>query len=386
MSTKDTSPTKTSTRHVELSSDQSAALSEIRSWIESDQQVFSLRGLAGVGKSTLLSKIPRKEFSFCAPTGKAADVLRTKGLPSRTIHRLIYDSTEYGFVLTSKNLKDRPCIAIDEASMVSADVWRDLLKLERKILVVGDHGQLPPVGEDPHILHEPSFELTEIHRNAEDSPILQVAHSIRESPYPARFAFEKTVRDSSAVFTTVADALARAQSFDPSSTMIITAKNDTRLKISRSVRLWRGLDAHPFGVGDLLVCRRNNYQHGVYNGQLFYVSSEPDIDETNEIAVCNLRSYDDPETEILSVPISTRWFNTKDKPHYSATRDVGIFDFGYCLTAHSAQGSEFENVVVIEPGGLNYITDWPQRWRYTAVTRAKKNLVYASPKIESPPS
>jgi len=349
-------------------------------WRSTEERLFTLVGDAGTGKTTLLSELPAHLTHFCAPTGKAADVMRNKGVPASTIHKLIYHLTPNGFV-RNKSLP-KPIIAIDEGSMISADIWKDILMFDKKVVVIGDPNQLPPVGRDPRLFHDPSFRLTEIHRNAADSPIIKFSQELRDHESIQTQPKHIGSDTSSVRVCSPASAITSGlEDYDVNTTMFITAKNNTRHKINKQIRELLSLDTQPFGIGDLVVCRRNNYKHGVFNGQLFFVEAIDKV--TPNLWLCNLRSYDD-NTITDSIPIAINHFNASTKPPHHQTRSVCLFDHGYCLTCHYAQGSEFDRTVVIEPPGLGFIfRDTPSsRWRYTAATRAKTHLIYGSPYIK----
>jgi hypothetical protein len=157
-----------------------------------DKQVFRLYGYAGTGKTTLARDFAAGvdgEVAFAAFTGKAAHVMRGKGcVNATTIHGLIYrleKEDENGNPIFVINLdsfaRHTRLIIIDEASMVNEKIGRDLLRFRVPIVVIGDPAQLPPVeGAGFFTTGEPDFMLTEIHRQARDSPIIKMATIVRE--------------------------------------------------------------------------------------------------------------------------------------------------------------------------------------------------------------
>ena len=160
-----------------LTEEQQLAINKILLWFElSQSQEFKLGGYAGTGKTTIIKCLIGPDLSskihpvICAFTGKACHVLRKKGLLSaQTIHSLIYDALmdEDGsvtFTLKTR-LESRPnLIIIDEASMISADLYRDLRSFGIKLLFIGDPGQLEPIGDNPNLMKQPDYVLTKIHR------------------------------------------------------------------------------------------------------------------------------------------------------------------------------------------------------------------------------
>ena len=169
-----------------------------RPWLKAgDPQVFRLFGYAGTGKTTLARHLAEHvdgETAFGAFTGKAALVLRSKGCKdARTIHSMIYrpkdvETEEPSFVLT----RTRPAaaaslIVIDECSMVDEELGRDLLSFGKKVLVLGDPAQLPPVKGGGYFTEaEPDVMLTEVHRQAADNPIIRLSMDVREGRRLAR--------------------------------------------------------------------------------------------------------------------------------------------------------------------------------------------------------
>lgn len=168
---------------MELKTQQKEALQAIQNFFQDDSQEFILRGYAGTGKTTLVSaiieeakKVNRKAI-LCAPTGRAAKVLREKtGYPASTIHRAIYvldymetkeDSDDFTYYFPINLMQDPQdmVFVVDEASMVGAKVHKgeifqfgsgnllsDLMTSAQilhggKIIFIGDPAQLPPVGE-----------------------------------------------------------------------------------------------------------------------------------------------------------------------------------------------------------------------------------------------
>ena len=176
---------------------QDAALKAVADWLKAKPgkngtpPVFRLFGYAGTGKTTLARHIAEGvdgEVKFAAFTGKAALVMRNKGCDSAsTIHSLIYRARESGDEQPSFELwDDAPAskaklIVIDECSMVDAELGRDLMSFDCPLLVLGDPAQLPPIQGGGFFTDcEPDAMLTEVHRQAQDDPIVRMSMDIRE--------------------------------------------------------------------------------------------------------------------------------------------------------------------------------------------------------------
>jgi exodeoxyribonuclease-5 len=172
---------------------QDAALQGIAQWWKEGRRrapIFRLFGYAGTGKTTLVKHIAediKGKVLFAAFTGKAACVMRSKGCDgASTIHRLIYKPQEQNeenptFELWHKApAGDAKLIIIDECSMVDAELARDLMSFEVPLLVLGDPAQLPPIqGGGFFTDAKPDAMLTEVHRQAQDNPIVRLSMDIR---------------------------------------------------------------------------------------------------------------------------------------------------------------------------------------------------------------
>src|SRR5450432_4623886 len=175
---------------------QDSALKAVADWLKAKPgkngtpPVFRLFGYAGTGKTTLARHIADGvdgEVKFAAFTGKAALVMRNKGCDNAcTIHSLIYRARESGVEQPSFELwDDAPAskaklIVIDECSMVDAELGRDLMSFGVPLLVLGDPAQLPPIQGGGFFTEvEPDAMLTEVHRQAEDNPIIRLSMDIR---------------------------------------------------------------------------------------------------------------------------------------------------------------------------------------------------------------
>src|SRR6266480_1533062 len=191
---------------------QDAALRATSAWLKDARgraSIFRLFGYAGTGKTTLAKHLAEGvdgKVLFAAFTGKAACVMRSKGCPGAgTIHSLIYRARESGEETPSFDLWDEApaskaeLIIIDECSMVDAELGRDLLSFGVPVLVLGDPAQLPPIqGGGFFTESEPDAMLTEVHRQAQDDPIVRLSMDIRagECIVPGRYGETEVLRKS----------------------------------------------------------------------------------------------------------------------------------------------------------------------------------------------
>ena len=242
---------------------QEAALKAVSRWLKSgDRQIFRLFGYAGSGKTTLARTLAENsdgETIFGAFTGKAALVLRAKGCQgARTIHSMIYrardtDTEEPSFELNEESPAAKAnLIIIDECSMVDADLGRDLLSFGKKVLVLGDPAQLPPVKGGGYFTEcEPDVMLTEVHRQAADNPIIRLSMQVREGGRLEAGRYG----DTEVIYRDAIDA-ARVNGAD----QILVGLNKTRRAYNQRMRQLaerQGLLPEP---GDKLVCLRNDFK------------------------------------------------------------------------------------------------------------------------------
>lgn len=365
---------------------QDEALKAVSRWLKDGQsQVFRLFGYAGTGKTTLARYFAEHvdgDVLFAAFTGKAAQVLRSRGAANaRTIHSLIYrpkGEEEVEDEVTGKTsvtpmfsinrqspLAKAALIVIDECSMVDEALGRDLMSFGRPILVLGDPGQLPPVSGGGFFTdHEPDFLLTEIHRQARDNPIIQLAMRVREGhdlDY-GDYGTAKVISKRDVTQQLVLDA-----------DQVLVGTNRTRRRYNQRLRELKGFTAAYPQSGDKLVCLRNDPAKGLLNGSLWQVMSssketikpginllirpeDDDMDRGSAKIKLLKAAFEDVETEI---PWQTR-------------RRYDEFDYGYALTVHKAQGSQWNDVVLFNESFA--FRDSRERWLYTAVTRAAETL------------
>ncbi|MDE6585626.1 MAG: AAA family ATPase [Clostridia bacterium] len=398
----------------ELTADQCEADKLIQDWfLHSAKQIFVLAGYAGTGKTTLLKHtviqtlklVPDESAAFVTPTGKAATVLIRSGIRATTLHKLIYQSIaeEVEIELNGKKItveklsfkrresidKAIKLIVLDEASMVSDDVLLDLAEYGVKILVCGDNAQLPPVEGTNAFMTDPDYTLKMIVRQNAENPIIKLSKMAREGEYiPYGRYGNSAVVISKQRFSgeTRRRALLRAD-------QLICGTNKTRTLINNEVRALKGFDGLPKD-GEKLICTQNNWETYIDSEMRFNLVNgiigsviDPFYDEGKDLGFIQFRPdfLDDncPEALPLDTGIFTEGAYRYKRGDYFEKFDedgevagaftLNRFDFGYCISCHKAQGSEFDNVVVFDEGYC--FKEDKNRWLYTAITRAKKNLV-----------
>ena len=355
---------------------QDAALTAASNWLKSTRgraSIFRLFGYAGTGKTTLAKHLAEGvdgKVLFAAFTGKAACVMRSKGCPgAATIHSLIYRARESGEETPSFELWDEApaskarLIVIDECSMVDAELARDLMSFGVPLLVLGDPAQLPPIqGGGFFTDAEPDAMLTEVHRQAQDDPIVRLSMAIRAGHrlQQGRYGATEVVRR---------DALDPARVLGAD--QILVGRNATRRAYNARLRERRGLAGALPVAGDKLVCLRNNRRKGLFNGGLWVVKKRG----VRKSGVLSLRLLPEDETLSRALPVSVRpecFTGGIEQMEWLARKRYEEFDYGYVLTVHKAQGSQWNDVVLFDESFA--FPDTRERWLYTGITRAVRRL------------
>jgi exodeoxyribonuclease-5 len=399
---------------ITLNDDQQEAENKIREWFSSaSKQTFVLTGYAGTGKTSLLKHIVRETLhlvdgesaAFVTPTGKAATVLIKKGILASTVHRLIYQSIieEKEVIVNGKKIKvekltfrrreniDKAIklIVLDEASMVSDDILRDVMRFGVKVLLCGDNAQLPPVEGFNSYLKTPDYTLTNIVRQEKDNPIIHLSTLAREGkhiPYGnyGDKAFVMSRRDF--VGERRKKLLLRAE-------QIICGLNRTRVQINDEVRAYMGYSGLPQD-GEKLICTQNNWEQFIDSEMRFNMVNgiigtavDPFYDEKQYMGFMQFKPDFLNELCPEALPFDTGIFidgeyHYRHGDYFERFNEDGEavgaftlnrFEYGYCISCHKAQGSEFESVIVFDEGFA--FKEDRNRWLYTAITRAKDRLI-----------
>ena len=256
--------------------------------------------------------------------------------------------------------------------MVGAEMARDLLAFGKPILVLCDPGQLPPIkGDGAFNDAAPDVMLTDIHRQAETSAIIRLATLARQGapiPYGEHDDFVWKMQRSD---------LAPHQLLKGG--QVICGRNATRLFLNTAMKQAAGFPtAYPQGAGEKIICLKNRHDLGLVNGMFLDLS---DIHDESPLAFSAVVRTEDGMT------VSGRqWFYKgyfDDHVAYDAERPRRDWrdkrwlvesDWGYAITCHKAQGSQWENVIVYDDG-LKRTAEDRARWLYTAITRAERGLV-----------
>ncbi|MCC5988023.1 MAG: AAA family ATPase [Pararhodobacter sp.] len=430
--------------------------------------VMAIIGKAGSGKTMLLSELTRalikagveivtpdyearrrrdmRRLAILAPTNKAASVLRGRGVPATTIHRILYTPVydpEYekiaewlagngprpviadlgesaldraqAFYEQVKSIpgalaaaglrgsdfikgwkrRDEPLDVgfVDEASMLDARQFDDLCEIFQTLVLFGDPAQLAPVGQSGEMVFDrleagQKLTLSRIHRQAQDSPILDLAHALAD-PALGFEDFEALVRDAARRDERVvwaqrveADLMARSP--------VLVWRNVTRIRLIHAFRAAHAAPLDALLPGEPLICdglelplkhRRKRIDleaRGLIKGaQIIYLGPgrRPGFSRLHVIGA------EEPQVSVASIVKIEREGEEEPMIPYAANMGAA-FLHGAAVTIHKAQGSQWPDVQVFAPdlyaaarsnrseAGLPL---W-KRLAYVAITRAEKRL------------
>lgn len=334
-----------------------------------NHQIQTIGGYAGTGKSTiitvLLSALKKRNLNFapCAFTGKATNVLRRKKMDTaRTIHSCIYkpvresDDTVVWIKKTPETLQDEENIdgfIVDEASMISKEIYDDLCSYNLPLIFVGDHGQLEPIGTNFNLMSDPMYKLETVHRNAGE--IAHFAEHLRKGKSPWDFNSQQKVQ-------VVQDNLVEDRHL-ASVDQIICAFNKTRVSLNERVRVQKNIQYTYVVVGEKIICLRNHKTDRLFNGMQGIVT---------KIKKGNRFDFETDDSYFYDIRYDPDQFG-KATNDFNFNQEEHPFDYAYAITCHKAQGDEWGNVIVYE----QQTDKWDSaRWNYTAASRAKNGLIW----------
>ncbi|MDR9485066.1 MAG: AAA family ATPase [Sediminimonas sp.] len=434
------------------------------------ENIMAVIGKAGSGKTMLLSTLyralqdagvetvsgdyegrrtkDRRTLAILAPTNKAASVLRARGVPATTIHRIIYTPVydpEYEKIaewlagngerpviegltdlaldralafynvhksvpgalaaaglrgsdfITGWKRRDEPLDIgfVDESSMLDARQLDDLKEIFPTLLLFGDPAQLAPVGQSGEMVFDrlpddQRLELSRIHRQAADNPILDLAHALSDPALEfedfERMVEEAAKRDDRVVWANrvEVDLMARSP--------VLVWRNATRIRLINAFRQVHDAPEDALLPGEPLICdglelplkhrkkRLDLEARGLIKGaQVVYLGPgrKPGFSrlhvmgaEDPSLSAASIVKIEKPDEEEPFIPFAARMGAT--------------FLHGAAVTIHKAQGSQWENVQVFAPDlfaaarmGRNEAGQplW-KRLAYVAITRASNRLYW----------
>jgi len=437
---------------------------------DSQSDVAAVMGKAGSGKTLLLAELvkalenagvsivsgdyegkkalDRRTLAILAPTNKAASVLRMRGVPATTIHRILYSPVydpEYEKIaewlaengerpeiegltdealdrahafyqihksipgalaaaglrgsdfITGWKRRDDPLDIgfIDEGSMLDDRQFEDLQEIFSTLLVFGDPAQLAPVNQSGSMVFDKlpekaKFELSRIHRQTADNPILDLAHALAD-PDLSFQDFERMIEDKARTDDRViwsqrveVDLMARSP--------VLVWRNNTRIRLINAFRQVHGAPEDDLLEGEPLICdgielpakhrkkRLDLEARGLIKGaQVIYLGPgrKPGFSrlhvmgaEDPQVSAASIVKIEKPDEEEPFIPY--------------AARMGAAFLHGAAVTIHKAQGSQWENVQVFAPdlfvaARMGRVEAGQPLWKrlaYVAITRAQERLYW----------
>ncbi len=412
---------------MKLTQHQDEALVAINRWlntktIDRSNWLFTISGYAGTGKTTLLQHLINNMGDkpiCCAPTGKAASVLSSKlsGVSVQTIHQILYkpssknltkldqlvankvayiantpnpdvkivkqldteiaqEQDRIASIKVSFSMKENlnklrgKVIFIDEASMVSAKMLNDFSNIGCKVLMVGDGFQLPPVNSPAWFAERKhDANLTEVMRQALDSPIIRLSVGIRERNVNVHDYSSGDCILCMKKFLDTEDWLSADQ--------VLTGTNASRQRINRFFRKQLGRDHSNLPVaGDKMICLKNDHYRMPcwINGIQFKITDDTKPIEGGMGLFAEYEGVHFNGQDFYTYDCLSHYDPNAEKLDISMRDGLFECDYAYGITVHKAQGSEWDSVIVADDKMRNNDHDFRVKWLYTAVTRAKKKL------------
>lgn len=387
--------------------------------------VYIINGSAGTGKSTIMKGITEictslgLKYKAIALSGRAAQLLTLKGIAASTIHRLLkYDGV--GFIHKHDNPLTQDVIILEEASMVNASLWYSIvtaMKSGSKLIIVGDSGQLSGIGNGDvlrDLLHNPKFtsrELKQIHRQAKDSGIIEVASNVREGESITGYNWEVndayginkdmyvfTYKDKAKLHETakrvIANRLAKTNR-DNVMEFLILVSNKSKGELSAvSINkycqsIYNKLNkpfvknsTYEFKVSDKVIISGNKYKVHMYQSINDFHLQNPIMtfdEEVNDHIPLQHELYNgtmgiveainttkDDESVLVK-------FEGFDGYIEISKDDLSDLDLAYATTVHRAQGVGVPSVLVLlDFGGFKLLS---KQLLYTAITRASAKCI-----------
>lgn len=390
-------------KKLKLTSEQKIGIKKtINWWKRKESQVWEISGAAGTGKTTVVNYLinaiglEKEQVLFMAYVGKATLALALNGNPAKTIHSSIYDlvhvpkKDEFGEKILENNREvtqlkfvkkeylnpNIKLIVVDEGSMVNDAVAEDILSFGIPVIVLGDLNQLEPVFGSSRFLKNPDVILTEPMRQALDSPIIKLA--------------QKAIRGETLKYGDYGSGchvIPKSELSDEllkSADCVICGKNATRNALNLYFRkdIYKYTKPYP-SVGEKLICRKNNWKMSLddniflINGLIGYVD-DVYIDTYNGKSIeIKFRPEFLKNMAFDNVKIDYNYLidTSVDKRNSSKFSLYNKFEYAYAITCHLSQGSQYDNVIVYSEriGSQEYYN----RWLYTAITRARKQVIIA---------
>lgn len=364
---------------------------------KSSKQYFSLSGPAGSGKTTIIRYaieyigLNIDQVACAAYVGKAVTVLNTHGLNARTIHSLIYvpmvvpEVDDDGNIMRDKNGEeitrikffkretlDYPyaLIIIDEASMINDQLRDEILSFGVPVIFIGDKNQLEPIFGKGSVMLFPDFTLTKIMRQRENDPIIKLSQmAIKGIPFqPGNYG-------KSNVITSLILDKNILINYD----VIIVGTNKRRESINNFIRANILNQSSIFPIpGERMICRQNNWNIPIGDGLFLTNGTAGEVVDvyrsksTKYFEIDFKADVSNQTKKNLKIDLGYLKANPDERKSYGISK-YNKFEYGYAITAHLSQGSQYPKVLFIdEPFGRDQ--ENRNKLRYTAITRASESV------------
>ena len=389
----------------DLSEEQKSVYDNVLKWYkDKNDKLLIVGGYAGTGKTSTLACLAHKfdNAAYCCFTGKAALVLKNKLDENKspyssvsTIHSLIYRP-----IVDPKTLRvrgwikrttiDEDLIIVDEASMIDERIFRDLQSYDKKILAFGDAFQLYPVGSDINLMENPHLMLKTIHRQAADNPVIKLSFKIRNGEDITDFESDDRVKllsKNSDVLDEIILNMFKEKDKRLDSA-VLCYFNASRVRFNSIIRKALGHNEDEPQEGDVVICLKNtaiDKEQVVFNGMRGMIE-HCYLSDGNKYNANITFPYDDfkineylcryqfNNEKTFQSPMDLEKFGFKVK---SWSKMGMLFDYGYAISYHKSQASQWDNVAVFIERSKYQDEENFRRAIYTAVTRSTNNLVMA---------
>lgn len=363
-----------------LSAEQLEALAKTKAWLGTDPRskpFFKIFGNAGSGKTTIARHIANGfpgTVAFGAYTGKAALNMVKAGCDgATTLHSLLLRPEKRGgrirYVFNRKGGASKAdLLIVDECSMIDHDLASDLLRLRKPVLLLGDPMQLPPThGGTSPFERNPDVILKQVHRQGAGSAILDFAMAIRDG-----VGWEPDGRGEVSFISTEQELQAALHGVD----QVIAGENGTISQIIDIMRGDKGFSMLGPQPGERLVSYKALPGKNILNGEQFEVIGPMRPGQSALTCMLDLCSLDQPRARTFTVEVLMTALREGPDDLQLAWCDrhrVAAMRYAYAITAHKAQGSQWDSVLVLDQS--RSFRSYPERWLYTAVTRASNRLI-----------
>jgi len=377
--------------------------------LNKNKSAYVLSGVAGSGKTTLASALiyfleSYLQFSVAviSYTGRATSVLNNNlaeysmyPMPM-TCHRMLYNTTvENGKFVFNKIPPQQhrevfDIILVDESQMISEELFNDIMDIGLPVIFIGDKEQLPPIvqtdseNKEFNIMEAFDYHLSDIIRQENGSPIISLSHNIIKTGHINMSGTNDAVKFMKKSDVTIHNIQGLAD-------VILTGTNKMRTQFNNLMRAAKHITTQHAVETETIMCVRNSCDlNGNYvaNGERFRVQSFSEIKNATiggygkKNKVIPYREYliekaDYKNVVWIVVNVPEECWENEHMRHEDFILNCPVpfcfFTFGYAMSVWKACGSEFDSVLFFDED-VGYFVD-RTRFRYTAVTRAKQNLI-----------